>query len=117
MVFKNNGEQPPIGSVIRHLCGIALCCNPNHLEAGSQYENVQDKYRHGTVKFGDLHWRSQCSDKMREKIIQKRKTCSSLETAKQLNLSKDIVKSTERSFKRRKEVMETIEGCQNLGIQ
>lgn len=34
----------PDGLVIRHKCDNKLCCNPTHLEPGTQSENENDKY-------------------------------------------------------------------------
>lgn len=33
---------------INHACGNRMCCNPDHLYAGTQKENIQDAIRHGT---------------------------------------------------------------------
>lgn len=38
-----NGEIPE-GKVVRHKCDNSLCCNPKHLELGTQSENENDKY-------------------------------------------------------------------------
>lgn len=42
----HHGELPNIeghhGAVIRHTCDNRLCCNPKHLLAGTQSENVRD---------------------------------------------------------------------------
>lgn len=37
-----NGDIPE-GLVIRHKCDNPPCCNPKHLETGTNYDNVQDK--------------------------------------------------------------------------
>lgn len=42
----------PEGQVVRHKCRSRQCCNPAHLELGTQYENVQDKKRDGTTVKG-----------------------------------------------------------------
>jgi hypothetical protein len=40
----HNAEPIPEGMVVRHTCDTPACCNPNHLIAGSQQENVDDMY-------------------------------------------------------------------------
>ena len=40
------GPIPP-GLVIRHTCDNPKCCNPNHLELGTHYDNVQDMITRG----------------------------------------------------------------------
>ena len=37
------------GTVIRHSCDNRLCCNPRHLLAGSQADNVRDMVERGRV--------------------------------------------------------------------
>jgi hypothetical protein len=34
----------PEGQVLRHKCDNSICCNPYHLEPGSQSDNEKDKY-------------------------------------------------------------------------
>ena len=42
-----NHEHIPSGRVVRHKCDNGLCCNPAHLEIGTQAENVADCMRRG----------------------------------------------------------------------
>lgn len=37
----------PSGCVVMHRCDVSLCVNPNHLEIGTQTENLLDCYRRG----------------------------------------------------------------------
>ena len=37
----------------RHLCGNAICTNPDHLAAGTAKENAQDKRTHGSYRLSE----------------------------------------------------------------
>ena len=43
------GELPEKPLVVRHKCKPKNCCNPDHLEPGTQRENNLDKHRDGTM--------------------------------------------------------------------
>lgn len=45
-----NGHIPD-GQVIRHTCDNPPCCNPDHLVAGSQADNVSDMHARGRRKY------------------------------------------------------------------
>ena len=45
----------PKGQVIRHTCDNPSCCNPSHLVAGQQVENVQDSIVRGRSSAPPLH--------------------------------------------------------------
>lgn len=40
----------PINIIIRHDCNNKRCCNPEHLDAGSQSDNILDQYKAGRAK-------------------------------------------------------------------
>ena len=40
----------PKGQVVRHACDNRRCCNPAHLELGTQAQNIQDMHRRGGTK-------------------------------------------------------------------
>jgi len=42
----------PNGHVIRHKCMSKICLNPDHLETGTQAQNMTDKIRDGTILRG-----------------------------------------------------------------
>jgi hypothetical protein len=46
--FLTHGKLPDIkgyhGAVVRHKCHNRLCCNPDHLEIGTQADNVNDMW-------------------------------------------------------------------------
>lgn len=49
----------PVGKVVRHTCDNRCCCNPHHLELGSQYDNVRDMVDRGRLRVpsgGDSHF-------------------------------------------------------------
>ena len=48
-----NAGMPASGAVIRHRCDNPICCNPDHLEPGSQEENVRDMIERGRASFTD----------------------------------------------------------------
>ena len=54
------------GQVVMHTCDNPSCCNPEHLRAGTQQENIadmQDKGRRGDCRnFGENHGRMKLSD-------------------------------------------------------
>jgi len=46
---EHNGDIPE-GMVIKHKCDNKLCVNPEHLESGTQAENVKEAYDRGLRK-------------------------------------------------------------------
>jgi len=49
----------PEGLVIRHQCDVSACCNPSHLLAGTQKENMQDAVDRGRLdrrKYARERW-------------------------------------------------------------
>lgn len=48
-VFKSSAK----GKVIRHKCDNPYCCNPDHLESGTQKDNVQDQIKRGRHKYSN----------------------------------------------------------------
>ena len=47
------GSTIPEGHVIRHKCRDRKCVNPEHLETGTQAENMADMIRDGTSNIGE----------------------------------------------------------------
>ena len=55
---------PPlgVGEVVRHLCDRPACCNPLHLERGTQQENMADRDQRGNTARGAFNGRAQLSN-------------------------------------------------------
>mgnify|MGYP001606685686 CR=1 FL=1 len=41
----------PVGLIVRHKCDNPACCNPNHLEIGTNRDNTQDAIRRGRWRY------------------------------------------------------------------
>jgi hypothetical protein len=46
----NTQKHAEKAEVARHLCGIHLCVNPDHIKFGTRSENALDSIKHGTGK-------------------------------------------------------------------
>lgn len=51
----SNGRIIPDGMVIRHRCDNRICCNPGHLELGTQMENVRDMVQRDRAVWSATH--------------------------------------------------------------
>jgi len=58
--FANKGSQP---KVVRHICDNPKCCNPSHLKAGSQKQNMADKVSRNRQAIGSQNGRSVLTEK------------------------------------------------------
>lgn len=55
VAFEAANGPIPDGMVVRHTCDNPPCCNPDHLELGTQSENILDMFERGRANpFG--HW-------------------------------------------------------------
>lgn len=58
-----NNCKIPENMVIRHKCDNYLCVNPNHLEVGTQQDNVNDSIKRGRKPKGEKASNSKLSNK------------------------------------------------------
>ena len=75
----------PYGSLVRHICNIPNCCNPNHLKLGWHSDNAQDRFK--DLKPGDLS----NLNKHKAQIIELNKTMSIKDIAKKYSVSYSCV--------------------------
>lgn len=66
VAFEIAYEREPEG-LLRHLCGVAACCNAQHLREGTDAQNLADQMAHGTYSppphpCGSDHPESKLSD-------------------------------------------------------
>jgi hypothetical protein len=52
------GEIPK-GLYVRHKCDVSICCNPDHLEIGTQLENIHDAIERKRFR-SKLSWNDVC---------------------------------------------------------
>lgn len=64
-----NLEEVPDGKIVRHKCiGRRDCVNPDHLELGTQKQNIADKKRDGTMPRGESHGSSKLTEEQVKSI-------------------------------------------------
>jgi hypothetical protein len=78
----------PDGCVVRHTCRNG-CVNPDHLELGTQYENMADKLRDNTLIRGQSHYNSKLSELQVKEIKNSKLSLSKL--AKQFGVAKSTI--------------------------
>lgn len=59
------------GQVIRHNCDNRACVNPEHLELGSQRDNIQDRVDRGRSAVGERHGRHRVTAEIVRQIRQR----------------------------------------------
>jgi hypothetical protein len=69
--FAYGGKLTKAKPLVLHSCGNKACCNPNHLRAGDQTENMADKLQHTAKKYCKEYRKrpSHISDKIKQDIL------------------------------------------------
>ncbi|MBZ0182176.1 MAG: HNH endonuclease [Melioribacteraceae bacterium] len=104
-IFKKYNQDIPEGMVIRHECHNTFCINPDHLELGTQGDNMRDKVLSGRQPRGSV-----CkSAKLNEEQVYEIRFSSEGKTVKELAEEYGVSGSTIRSIKKRKSWMHVVE--------
>lgn len=53
LAFKAFIGEIPKGLIVRHTCDTPQCCNPKHLQVGTQQDNVNDMVERGRAAYGE----------------------------------------------------------------
>lgn len=79
----------------RHKCANTLCVNMDHLEPGSQSQNMKDRVRDGTNQQGETHAMAKTTDEVVRKIFWSRQGYKKTvqERADEFKVSKRMVRS------------------------
>jgi hypothetical protein len=87
---KKIGRPLAKGEQCRHLCGNAICTNPDHLEVGTQSDNEVDKQLHHNGRFGSNGFHK-LTAKDAEQIRMLRGTMYQREIAEMFNITQVMV--------------------------
>lgn len=84
-------DRPP---VIMHLCDNPPCCNPLHLQGGSQKENMRDKIRKDRQARGSENGRAKLTEDQVRKILclLREGNVAQTEIARMFSVSKYVVR-------------------------
>jgi HNH endonuclease len=85
VVYKRVHGDIPDNKVVRHKCDNPQCCNPDHLELGTQADNVQDRYERNRSAKGSVNGNSRLTEDGVREI--RKSTLSITELAKTYNVS------------------------------
>ena len=83
------------GKVVRHKCDNPRCINPDHLELGTQLDNVEDARKRGRVSSGSRHYKATVSADLiqwvRDVYVKRSKEYNQYALAKKLGVSRSCI--------------------------
>jgi len=93
------GEGSADGLVVRHKCDTPACVNPDHLEIGTQADNLRDMTERGRRKFvprlGSANGRSKLSEAdvmaIRATYVRGTGACGQVALARQFGVSQQVI--------------------------
>lgn len=90
-----NESTVPEGLVVRHKCVLktSCCFNPDHLETGTQRDNVQDKFRDGTIRLGENASSATIDNETAKRVKASKGDGKQMDRAMRFDVSRAIVAS------------------------
>jgi hypothetical protein len=96
-VYEEMYGPIPIDFVVRHKCDNRSCINPEHLELGTQLDNIRDAVERGRTPKGEGHWQAKLTENdVREIKMLISKGVRNLDIAKMYNIGKDSISNIKR---------------------
>lgn len=97
IVYEECFGEIPDGLVVRHKCDVRNCINPEHLEIGTQHDNVMDTVKRGRTLRGERH----PGHKLNEETVREIKALiasgkRNCEISKALNINKSTICNIKR---------------------
>lgn len=80
------------GLVVRHKCKNRHCVNPEHLEVGTQQDNMNDRVRDGTDQYGEKNHEAKLTD---DQVLEIRNRVNEAQVnlAREFGVSKSLIGS------------------------
>jgi hypothetical protein len=95
-IWELNYGKIPDGFVIRHKCDNGLCININHLEIGTQFDNIKDKIERGRQPLGSKVHSSKLTE---EQVIDIKKRLENKESLSKIGELYGVGKTTISAIK------------------
>lgn len=84
------------GTVLRHRCDTPSCINPDHLDPGSQRDNIADAMARGRVSFGSRHFGAKLSEQDIADILAAKGKEKQIETARRYGVDRAVISNIYR---------------------